>query len=105
MKIAAICWSIGLLFVLPLCAQVAAPIGKEQSVELNRLEVTEELSESLANDLLDLSIAARDRDLEQIANFFPDTLSAAPFPSQATATRSEVKWISIHGWTAPGNSL
>src|SRR5215472_9649103 len=104
MKIAAISWSICLLLVLPLNAQVA-PAGKEQSVELNRLEVTEELSESLANDLLDLSIAARDRDLEQIANFFPDTLSAAPFPSQATATRSEVKWISIHGWTAPGNSL
>ena len=87
---------------VPLRAQVAVPQGQEQSVELNRLEVTEELSESLANDLLELSVATRDRNLEQTAAFFPATLVAAPFPSQPTAKKPVLKWIANHGWTAPG---
>jgi len=94
-----------LLFgAMPQYAQVAAPVPKAQSVELSRLEVTEELSESLANDLLDLSVATRDRNLEQTANFFPDSLDAAPFPSQPTPTKLELKWISSHGWMAPGTA-
>jgi len=99
----AVYWGVGMLLALPLCAQVVEPAGKE-TVEAKRLEVTEELSESLANDLLDLSVATRDRNLEQTANFFPEALTAAPFPSKATPAKTEVKWISTHGWTTPGTT-
>lgn len=81
-------------------AQVAPSAGKPQSIELNRLEVTEELSESLANQLLDLSLAVRDCDMEKTAEFFPLTLVAKPFPSQPAASASQVKWASSHGWKA-----
>jgi hypothetical protein len=65
-----------------------------------RLEVTEDLSESLANDLLELSVATRDRDLERTAGFFPATLASAPFPSRPAETKAQLKWIGTHGWTA-----
>ncbi len=41
------------------------------AVDRNRLETVEELSESLANDLLVLSVAAGERDLPLTAEFFP----------------------------------
>ncbi|MFQ5722888.1 MAG: FG-GAP repeat domain-containing protein [Terriglobia bacterium] len=58
----------------------------------------ESLSESLANDLLDLSVAVRERDLRSAAEFFADTLEATPFPAEFTPTTTEVKWIASHGW-------
>src|SRR5713226_2529552 len=58
-----------------------------QSVELSRLEVTEQLSESLANQLLDLSIAVRDRNMEQTSRFFALSLNSSPFPSQPSALK------------------
>ncbi|MCA1635453.1 MAG: hypothetical protein LC802_17625, partial [Acidobacteria bacterium] len=53
------------LFLLPLAfstravaqGQTPAPPGPEGKVDRTRLEVIEELSESLANDLLGLSVA------------------------------------------------
>ena len=70
-----------------------------QSVELSRLEVTEQLSESLANQLLDLSIAVRDRNMEQTSRFFAESLNSSPFPSQPSTLKADVKWIGSHGWT------
>jgi hypothetical protein len=64
-----------------------------------RLEVVEDLSESLANDLLELSIATRDRDFKRTAEFFPAKLTAKPFPSFPEATEIKVKWVGAHNWT------
>jgi len=71
------------------------------AAELKRLEVTEELSESLANQLLDLSVATRDCDVEKMAEFFPASLEAKPFPSVPGELKSKVKWASVHGWNPP----
>jgi hypothetical protein len=64
-----------------------------------RLENTEELSESLANDLLQLSLATRD--------YFPARFSANVFPSQPLPIKNQIKWIGTHEWkikeTAAGN--
>ncbi|HEX8421802.1 MAG TPA: VCBS repeat-containing protein, partial [Pyrinomonadaceae bacterium] len=60
----------------------------------------EDLSESLANDLLELSVATRDRNLERTAEFFPAELAAQPFPSLPEATQTKVKWIGAHNWAA-----
>ncbi|MBV9928549.1 MAG: CRTAC1 family protein [Acidobacteria bacterium] len=45
-----------------------------------RLELAEDLSESLANDLVDLSLAVRARDFERVADFIPPRINSAPFP-------------------------
>ncbi|MCY7347954.1 MAG: VCBS repeat-containing protein [Pyrinomonadaceae bacterium] len=81
----------------PTAAQTkSSPVSSE--VDRNRLEVIEELSESLANDLLELSVAVRNRDLLLTADFFPAGIVAKPFPSRPTAIINQVKWIGNHGW-------
>ncbi|HEX8723312.1 MAG TPA: VCBS repeat-containing protein [Pyrinomonadaceae bacterium] len=77
--------------------QQAAPAAQ---VDRARLEVIEDLSESLANDLLELSVATRDGDLARTAEFFPARLRASAFPSRPTAAKPTVKWIAAHGWEA-----
>lgn len=72
--------------------------NKSQTVDRTRLEVIEELSESLANDLLELSIAVRDRDLELVAEFFPAQLAAKAFPSSPLPVQTQVKWVGAHKW-------
>ncbi|MDQ3800136.1 MAG: VCBS repeat-containing protein [Acidobacteriota bacterium] len=73
------------------------------SVDPRRLETVEELSESLANDLLELSVAVRDRDLSLTAEFFPAALAAKPFPSRPAATKNQVKWVGLHNWETKEN--
>ena len=80
----------------------AAPAAPAAQVDRPRLEVIEDLSESLANDLLELSVAARDGDLARTAEFFPARLRANVFPSRPTQAKPSVKWISTHGWEAAG---
>jgi hypothetical protein len=81
--------------------RTAAPVPEG---EAGRLEMVEDLSESLANDLLDLSLAVRDRDLVKVATFFADTVVATPFPSEPDREKPHVKWISLHRWSARGTA-
>jgi hypothetical protein len=76
-------------------AAAPAPAG-----ERTRLEVVEDLSESLANDLLELSVATRDRDLARTAGFFPARLTSAPYPSRPAELKQQVKWVKTHDWAA-----
>lgn len=78
----------------------ATPAAPQPAGERTRLEVVEDLSESLANDLLELSVATRDRDLARTAEFIPAALTSAPFPSRPEATQNKVKWIGAHNWIA-----
>lgn len=101
----------GLLFALALipfavrsthAQQPSAPAAPVAPVapagERARFEIVEDLSESLANDLLELSVATRDRDLERTAQFFPAQLISGLFPSLPEATAIKVKWIGAHNW-------
>ena len=72
--------------------------------DTRRLEIIEELSESLANDLLELSVATRDGDLETTAAYFPALLTAKPFPSRPLETKTQVKWIGLHTWETPAGN-
>lgn len=85
-----------------LCAQEPAP--PKESVDQSRLETSEELSESLANDLLELSVATKNRDMDKIALYLPDGLAAAPFPSEPGSPKAELKWIASHTWSIPATS-
>jgi hypothetical protein len=90
------------LFAAGAWAQTQAPLVQ---VDTGRLEATEDLSEGLANDLLELSIAVRDRDLGKIAEFFAPSIATSPMPSHPGALTTKVKWISTHGWTVPGAAV
>ncbi len=65
------------------------------------LDTVEDLSESLANDLLDLSVAVRDRDLEQVGRFLADRVRGLPFPADPLPLEPVEKWIGRHGWAVP----
>ena len=96
---------IGSVGISEIHGQSVAPVPAKTPVDRTRLEVSEELSESLANDVLTLSVAARDRDLPSMANYFPTELAAKPFPSKPAATTAKVKWISAHNWeVSDGNT-
>ena len=85
--------------------QTPASEKSASTVAPDRLETIEELSESLANDILELSVAARDVDLDSMKLYFPVQITAKPFPSRPTAFKSQVKWVGGHNWeTTPENS-
>jgi FG-GAP-like repeat len=83
-------------------AQPAAPPAPRE--ERARLEVVEELSESLANDLLELSVATRERDLLKTAEFFPGEFAATPLPAAPLPLKPSVKWIATRAWSAPADA-
>ena len=85
----------------------SAELPPEIPLEFNdgRLDVIENLSESLASDMLDLSQAVRDRDQEQLRAFIPGSLTATPWPALAQPSTPEVKWVAKHGWKAPPSTL
>ena len=92
------------VFTLLLIFQGVVVAGPQQPkrVDLDpaRLEVVEDLSESLANDMLELSVAARDRDAAKTSEFFPARLAAAPFPSRPGAVKTDLKWVGSRTWSA-----
>jgi hypothetical protein len=69
-----------------------------QGQDQERLEMVEDLSESLANDLLDLSVAVRDRDTIRMGKYFGDAVTAEPLPSVPGQPTHVVKWISTRAW-------
>lgn len=81
--------------------QAQAPAAPApQKIDRTRLEVIEDLSESLANDLLELSVATRDRDMQRMAEFVPLQLQATPFLCRPLAVKNDVKWIGMRDWAA-----
>lgn len=73
-------------------------IGQQAAFDQVDLERTEDLSESLANDLLRLSVATRDRDTAEIARHWADEVEIAGFfdgPSETVVVRD---WLSTHDW-------
>jgi len=75
-------------------------MGQAEQVDSIRLEAVESLSESLANHLLEMSIAIRSHDFKRVARSFGASLEAVPFPSRADGLKHEIKWIRSHGWSA-----
>ncbi|MCA1626751.1 MAG: hypothetical protein LC742_02135, partial [Acidobacteria bacterium] len=87
------------LFVANLGNLHAQTATTAAQVDRTRLEIIEDLSEALANDLLELSIATRDRNLEQTGEFWPAKLSANAFPAKPLPIKPVVKWIGARQWT------
>ena len=71
---------------------------KTTAIDTEALNATEEFSESLANDLLDLSVAARDKDRTMIEQYFADDLIATPIPVTPLDRPGAVAWITNRNW-------
>ena len=76
-------------------------IGASASQDLDRaaLERLENLSESLANDLLELSVATRDRDAARIASHWADTIVSPMLPGAPAEPEQQRDWLWSHDWT------
>ena len=92
--------SLALLVAALLTTGVLA--AQPQQLDTASLTRTEDLSESLANDLLALSVAARDKDRPGIERHFAERLSGTPLPTRPAAEIPRLKWIVDHGWEAEG---
>lgn len=89
-----------LLLLVTIVLAAAAPRAQQPPVQpISRLEVVEDLSESLANDLLDLSLAIRDRDQERIKGYLAAEVAGDPLPSRPGDLTPTLKWISSRSWT------
>jgi hypothetical protein len=91
------------VYLLSFVAIFLAPLAQEfQILELDRarLEQVEELSESLANQLLEMSVALRRQDIAQVARSFPesDSLQGTLFPVSAGSVSPDSKWLLAHTW-------
>ncbi len=75
------------------------------AVEREELDAVEDLSESLANDLLDLSVATRRQDLARMAEYFPLSLEAIPFPDKAEEAVEQTTTARAHGWAVEREPL
>lgn len=87
--------------LLALQASPAVP-AQDPTFDSPALNAVEELSESLANDLLSLSLAVRDRDRRGIEQYLAHDLEATPLPALPGPLSPELKWISTHPWLTDG---
>lgn len=67
--------------------------ARAQQVDKTQLEQIEDYTESLANQLHDLSLALRARNLEKLAGHFSPHLEAAGLPAAGEGLSQELKWI------------
>ncbi len=86
-------------FILTGCLHCSLSQEEVQKFDLSQMLAVEELTESLANHLLELSVAARQKDQAAIADFFASSLSSPPFPSTPQVEKVTLKWLSEHGWS------
>ena len=101
-KVPTIPISFVLSLVLSLAGASAAPRAPAAAttpvVDTTGMEVVEDLSESLANALLEFSVATRRRDLNAMGRFLGQDLLVESFPYVPGALTHELKWIEHHAW-------
>jgi hypothetical protein len=96
------CVALGLALVVTACGG-GEPDGQGE-FRADWLDTVEDLSESLANDLLALSVATRERDVEAMASYLADEVQGPALPSTPGALEPLVKWVERHDWAASGES-
>lgn len=84
-------------------AQTGAPsiTNAEKPTDVRRLEIIEDLSESLANQLLELSVATHDKNADLTSEFFPVRFQATLFPCEPKPSKQMVKWVHERAWSVP----
>jgi hypothetical protein len=87
---------VSILLLLPVLPACPGPSGEE--FDRQQLERIEDLSESLANDLLAFSVAMRDRDFDAVQDYLAERIDATPFPEDHPPLEPVVKWIQRREW-------
>lgn len=92
-----------LLFSAAFLISGSACLSPGQAFELDETELqeVEELSESLANALLDFSAAVRRRDLQNLGEFFAEEADVGAIPCPAFPNRPEIQWVYESSLTLP----
>ena len=88
-------------FALGLAVAACGPPERTSTFDDAMLESHEDLSESLANDLLAFSVAVRDRDADGFAPYWADAVELSPFPESPPPVESAIKWIGLRPWPVP----
>jgi hypothetical protein len=83
------------------CGLAACTTTAPQTFDRQGLEDTEDLSESLANDLLAWSVDLRDRNYAGLGRFVADEVRTNGFPGSVPATEPVLKWIERRDWELP----
>ena len=82
------------------CLALPQAVTAQTKIDETQLELIEDLSESFANDMLELSVAVRNYDLQRMADFFAVRIIGERLPSQPTELKPlSSLWITSHGWT------
>ena len=97
--------TITLVVLLVVLRPGTAQNQRQAEFDKQRLEAIEDLSESLANDLLEMSVAVRNKDLDLIGKFVANPIVAKPPPSEPDSLVHELKWIHAHSWKQRLESL
>ena len=87
----------GLRAFLVLSAAILTACGTGD-FDRSRLEREEDRNESLANDLLAFSVAARDRDFESVSQYVSTRIQATPLPAEPPPSQPLVKWMHHRDW-------
>jgi hypothetical protein len=93
--------SLSLTLWLVIALTLACGGSGDDAFDRQALESAEDLSESLANDLLAFSVAVRDRDVEGISAFTADQVRASELPAAPSDPETIVKWIGWREWNWP----
>ena len=85
-------------------AQTADP--NQLQLDKENLVQIEDLSESLANALIDFSRAVQQKDLKRLARFFHEAVQATPWPASLGTPNKTIKWVSLSApHSAPSATL
>ena len=95
-------WLLLVAALLVFVSSLGIPAQDPANLDKEKLEEVEDLSESLANALLDFSVAVRRADLKTIGEYFVDKVQAVPFPHPAFSTTQLLKWISTQSLDLTG---
>ena len=95
------------LLVSALVVSMGAPVQPAQvaqasqplNVDRARLETIEDQTESLANDLLEMSVALRRLNITEAGSYFADEVDANRFPQERTRLREAAPGITLHQWS------
>lgn len=72
--------------------------GQFGPADLRTLDDVEERSESVANRLLELSVAVRNRNVAKVAAFFTPSALIGGMPATPEEEQPSVRWMRAHGW-------
>ena len=93
------CWGIGLLAGGLIGLSCCLVWAQSPPIDRTQLERVEDLAEDLANQLHDLSLAVRGRDMEGIAAHLSDQLKATGWPVGQGEKSPETGWNDRIEWT------